>query len=29
MKKIKSFIALALTGTMLVQPVMASQYTEE
>ena len=29
MKKIKSFIALALTGTMLVQPVMASQYTED
>ena len=29
MKKIRSFIALALTGTMLVQPVMASQYTEE
>ena len=29
MKKFKSFIALALTGTMLVQPVMASQYTED
>ena len=29
MRKLKGYIALALTGSMLVQPVMASQVTED